>query len=117
MSTGYSPPAGVADVYVELDATEGAHHDLGEDVQVTRHAEERFLERVSGREPFPRSRIRQEFREADDVVLDDDRIRDPTRVHPESGVAYVYDPRDSTVITCFIPTEQQLQGDRNEADA
>ena len=117
MSTGYSPPAGVDDVYVELDATEGAHHDLGEDVQVTRHAEERFLERVSGREPFPRGRIRQEFREAEEVVLDDARINDPTRVHPESGVAYVYDPRDSTVITCFIPTEQQLPRSPEEADA
>jgi len=117
MSSEYSPPAGAAEIYVELDATAGAHHDLGEDVQVTHHAEQRFLERVSGREPFPRGRIRQEFREADEVVLDDPRITDPTRIHPESGVAYVYDPYDRTVITCFIPTEKQLTGNANEAEA
>jgi len=118
MSSEYSPPASAAEIYVELDATAGAQHDLGEDVRVTQHAEQRFLERVSDHEPYPRTRIRREFQEAEEVVLDDSRIRDPTRLHPESGVAYVYDPYDRTVITCFIPTEGQLGGNsKTEAEA
>jgi hypothetical protein len=40
--------------------------------------------------------------------LDDPDITDPTRLHPESGVVYVFDPDDGTVITCFRPTEGQL---------
>jgi hypothetical protein len=106
----YDPPASAADIYSDLEAWQGAHHDLhGEHVCVTQHAQQRFLERVSGSEPFPRSRIEREFQEAHRVKLDDPDITDPTRIHPESGVVYVFDPDDGTVMTCFIPTEEQLK--------
>lgn len=105
----YDPPASAAEIYSDLDAWDGAHHDLrGEHVRVTQHAQQRFLERVTGSEPFPRSRIEREFREAHRVELDDPDITDPTRIHPESGVVYVFDPDDGTVLTCFIPTQAQL---------
>ena len=105
----YDPPASAAEIYTDLEAWEGAHHDLrGEHVRVTQHAQQRFLERVSGNEPFPRSRIERGFREAHRVELDDPDITDPTRLHPESGVVYVFDPDDGTVMTCFRPTEGQL---------
>lgn len=105
----YDPPASAADIYSDLEAWQGAHHDLhGEHVRVTQHAQQRFLERVSGSEPFPRSRIEREFREAHQVELDDPDITDPTRLHPDSGVVYVFDPDDRTVITCFQPTEEQV---------
>lgn len=111
----YDPPASAADIYSDLEAWEGAHHDLrGEHVRVTNHAQQRFLERVSGNEPFPRSRIEREFREAYRVELDDPDITDPTRLHPESDVVYVFDPDDGTVTTCFRPTEEQL-GKENDA--
>lgn len=109
----YDPPASAAEIYTDLEAWEGAHHDLrGEHVRVTQHAQQRFLERVSGSEPLPRSRIEREFQEAHRVELDDPDITDPTRLHPESGVVYVFDPGDGTVVTCFRLTEEQLkQGD------
>lgn len=103
----YDPSASAAEIYSELDAWEGAHHG-GERVHVTQHAQQRFLERVSGSEPFPRSHIEREFREAQAIELDDPHITDPTRIHPESGVVYVFDPDDYTVITCFRPTEEQV---------
>ncbi|WP_135823207.1 hypothetical protein [Halostella litorea] len=107
--TSYNPAESIADVYSELNATDGAHHDLvGEQVDVTRHAEQRFLERVNGSEPYPRSRIKREFRESERIQLQDPSIVDPTRIHPDSGVVYVFDPDDRTVLTCFIPTESQL---------
>lgn len=44
-------------------------------------------------------------------------ITDATRIHPESGVVYVFDPDDGTVITCFRPTDEQLkQGNDAEGE-
>lgn len=94
---------------IDFDVTDDAYHDLGDvDVGVTRHAERRFIERVDPTEARPRTRIEREFLEADNVELDDDQITDPARFHPGSGAAYIYDPDDWTVITCFVPTERQL---------
>lgn len=104
----YDPPVSAAEIYSELKAWQGAHHDFrSEHVRVTQHAQQRFLERVSGSEPFPRSRIKREFREAHRVELNDPDITDSTRVHPDSGVVYVFDPDDCIVITCFQPTKEQ----------
>lgn len=78
------------------------------DLYVTRHAVDRYRERVNPTARRVSDRIKREFREAVPVVLEDDRILDPTCIHPESGVVYVYDPHDWAVITCFIPTTEQL---------
>jgi len=105
----YDPPASAAEIYTDLEACEGAHHDLLiEHVHVTSHAQQRLLERVDGNELFPRSRIEREFREARPVEINDPAITEPTRMHPDSGVVYVFDPDDSAVLTCFYPTEEQL---------
>lgn len=77
----------------------------GKAKRVSKHAREKFLARVDGSEPFPKSRIEQEFREAERVELVDGGISDGTKLHPESGVVYVFDETDRTVITCFIPEE------------
>lgn len=111
----YDPPASAAEIYSDLEAREGAHHDLrGERVHITQHAQQRFLERVTGNEPFPRSRIKREFREAHRVELNDPDITDPTRIHPESGVVYVFDSEDGTVLTCFRPNAEQLGNQTSE---
>lgn len=106
----YDPSPSAESVYKELHAEAGANHDSSAPVRVTSHAEQKFLERVDACDPFSRSRIKREFEEAEEVELRDDRIIDPTRLHPESGVAYVYDPDDNTVLTCFRPTEEQIRG-------
>jgi len=86
-------------------------HLSGEyDARVTTHAEERYLQRVDETEAFPASRVMTEFLESVDIEIEDDSITDPTRRHPESGVVYVYDPDDWTVITCFEPKSEQLAG-------
>lgn len=106
----YNPPASPAEIYSDLDAWKGAHHDLrGTHVTVTWHAQKRFLERINGNEPFPRSRIEREFRESHRVELNDPDITDPTRIHPQSGTVYVFDPDDRTILTCFEPTAEQLE--------
>jgi hypothetical protein len=114
----YDPPSSTAEIYRDLEANEGAHHDLtGRYLNITQHAEQRFLERVDASEGFPRSRIEQEFHEAHRVELDDSEITDPTRIHPNSGVVYVFDPDDAPIITCFEPTECQLtEGNSPGAD-
>lgn len=112
----YDPPASAANIYNDLAAGEGAHHNLrDEQVCVSKHAQQRFLERISAAEPFPRSRIEREFREANRVELDDSDITDPARLHPGSGAVYVFDPDDGTIMTCFRPTNEQL-GERKDAD-
>lgn len=86
-------------------------HDLrGEQLQISDHVELRFLERVDATEPFPCTRIKREFREAVPVKINDEDITDPTRRHPESGVVYIFDPTDATIITSFVPREEQLAG-------
>jgi len=106
----HNPRASTVRGCTNLDAWDDAYRDPpGEHVRVTQHAQQRFLERVSANESFPRSRIEREFREAQRVTLNDPDITDPTRLHPVSGVVYVFDPDDNTVITCFIPTEEQLK--------
>lgn len=113
----YDTPPGAVEIYSEMDARDGIHHELqGAEIHITRHARQRFLERVSGTEPYPRSRIEREFHEARAIELDDPTITDRTRIHPDSGVVYVYDGGESyTVITCFIPTPEQLGNRINPA--
>ncbi|WP_256394208.1 hypothetical protein [Natronoarchaeum rubrum] len=111
--SAYDPPAAPLNVYSDLDAEDGASHDLeGETVHVTRHAQERYLQRVEPGEPFPQSRIEREFREAKNVRLPQADLDKPARLHPGSGAVYVYDRDDLAIVTCFIPTSAQLGGDR-----
>lgn len=76
-------------------------------VSVTRHAEQRFLERVDPGEAYPRSRIRDEFAESEPVDLGPD-FEDETFRHPESGVVYVFDRADTEIISCLLPDGWQL---------
>jgi len=82
------------------------------DFYVCHHAVERYLERVDCTEKYRRSRISLEFIEAIDVELDDPDITDRVRVHPVSGVGYVYDPDEMEVRTCIIPGPDVLPSGR-----
>ncbi|MCG1004876.1 MULTISPECIES: hypothetical protein [Halobacterium] len=84
-------------------------------VQVSSHAEQRFLERVNPTEPYPRTRIEREFREAQRAEIDDHDISESARLHPDSRVVYVYDEGNGTVVTCFPVGDDQL-GERIEVD-
>lgn len=113
--TKYSPSETPSEVYSELAATDGQQHEqhVPEPVSVTSHAIQRYLERVDGTDPYPRSTIRRQAREARPVDLDDRRFN-RTRQHPESGVVFVVD-RTGAVTTCFRPRPEQVSQRRVRA--
>jgi len=81
------------------------------ELYVTDHAVDRYLERVDRIEAYPRSRISIEFIGAVEVELAAPDITDPVRIHPVSGVGYVFDPEEIDVTTCIIPRPGELPAD------
>ncbi|AXG11665.1 hypothetical protein [Haloplanus rubicundus] len=76
-----------------------------ERVDVTLHAENRFLERVDATDLYPAERIAREVSEAVPVQLEARGEHRQIVQHPESGALYVYDVADSTVVTVLPPQE------------
>ncbi|MFC7059813.1 hypothetical protein [Halovenus salina] len=84
-------------------------------VSVSDHAAQRYLERVDGSEPFPRSAIRSAFAKGEHTVLDDNRFADPAMIH--DGIAFIFDDREREVITVVELLRDQAADVRLEADA
>jgi len=70
---------------------------------VTDHARLRYIERVSGSEPHPTSRIQSAFRRGREAIVNGH----DARIDPDTGAALIFD--GGAIVTVLHPSDQQLE--------